>query len=116
MLHKMASSNKLDMLKNLTADPYELNNLVGEKGMTGDYDILSKAEHLRCLLLESMERMDGDVGYYSDPAGNFGEGDGDITEVRNRQTWRVLDFWVGDMHMEFGSVSGMDRDILETNS
>jgi hypothetical protein len=62
MLHKMASSNRLDMMVNLTADPFELNNLVGEKGMSGDDDFLSKAEHLRCLLLEWMERMNCDVG------------------------------------------------------
>jgi hypothetical protein len=117
MLHKMASSHRLDMLINLTADPYELNNLVGEKGMTGDDDILSKAEHLRCLLLESMRRMDGNVGYYSDPTGNFGEGDSDITEVL--LTVKPGASWISGLATCISSLYrlfGMDRDILETNS
>lgn len=84
------------MMFDLEADPYEINNLLGSKGMTADYNTLSKAEHLRCELLDWMHRMDGNVGYYSDPAANYGEGDGDIQEVTRRQKWRALTrFWFG---------------------
>jgi hypothetical protein len=59
---------------------------------------------LRCLLLDWMGRLDGFQRYYSDPTNNYDEGDGDITEIQNRQKWKDIDFWVGDTVIEFGTI------------
>jgi arylsulfatase A-like enzyme len=103
MTQKLASSSKIDMMYDLSSDPFEMNNLVGTNGMiTASDQTLSKAEHLRCLLIEWMQRLDGEKRYYSDPNANYGEGSGDIEELRKRQSWRTLDFWIGDSTLEFG--------------
>ena len=62
----------------LDDDPYELNNLVGLNGMTAANSTIIQAEHMRCLLLDWMTRLDGSVGYCSDPAANYGQGNGDV--------------------------------------
>ena len=53
-----------------------------------------------------MQRMDGgtdpNIRYYSDPGANYWEGRGDIEEVRRRQSWPALEFWVSDSIIEFG--------------
>lgn len=106
MIHKSASSQKIDMMFDLEKDPFELDNLLGSNADTASVATLEKAEHLRCLLLEWMQRMDGgdDKKFYSDPLANHGEGNGDIEEVRQRQSWPALDFWVSDIKLVFGSV------------
>jgi hypothetical protein len=105
MIQKLASSTRLDMMFHLQDDPFEVTNLLGRNAMvSADDTVISKAEHLRCLLLDWMERLDGSVGYYSDPAANFGEGSGDISEIRNRQSWRPVGFWVSDATLQFGKV------------
>jgi arylsulfatase A-like enzyme len=93
MIHKEATSNELDMMFDLQADPFELQNVLGTNAQTATDETVQMAEHLRCLLLEWMQRMDGEEGYYSHPLANYGEGSGDIEELRQRQSWPALDFW-----------------------
>ena len=81
------------MMFDLDDDPYELNNLVGLNGMTAANSTIIQAEHMRCLLLDWMTRLDGSVGYCSDPAANYGQGNGDISEIRDRQSWTAIGFW-----------------------
>jgi arylsulfatase A-like enzyme len=105
MIHKLASSTKIDMMFNLKQDPFELNNVLGKNAASASVQVLETAEYLRCLLLEWMKRMDGSVGYYSLPADNFGQGRGDIEEVRLRQTWPALPFWTSHgQGLEMGPV------------
>jgi len=104
MIAKAASSTTIDMMYHLKSDPYEVNNLLGEVGMKATDAIIGKAEHLRCLLIEWMQRMNGgSEEYYSNPVYNNHEGQGDIKEVSDRQKWRALDFWVGNTQLQFGA-------------
>jgi hypothetical protein len=118
MMQKIAGTDKLDMMYNLDDDPYEVSNLIGLNGMVASNATIAKAEYMRCLLLGWMERMNGDVGYYSDPAANYGEGLGDISEVRNRQSWRPIGFWTstesptGLNALEFGRVAWTGLDFI----
>lgn len=108
MIHKYAPSSELDMFYDLESDPYEVRNLVGKNASSTEDSAISKAEHLRCLLLEWMGRRNGDgeiVGYFTDPAANFGQGRGDVAEVTARQSWKRLDFWISDEIVNLGSVS-----------
>lgn len=59
-------------------------------------DVIGKAEHLKCLLVEWMKRMDGPKQYYSNNKYNLRVGSGDIAEVRKRRNWRLVDFWISD--------------------
>jgi hypothetical protein len=89
-------------------DLYELNILVGLYGMTAANSTIIQAEHMRCLLVDWMTRLDSSVGYYSDPAANYGQGKGDISEIRNRQSWTANDFWTSASDsgvMEMGKVA-----------
>lgn len=106
MVQKKAESNEIDMMFDLQSDPYEVNNLLGKNAMSASQTTLAKAEHLRCLLIDWMERMDGTEGegYYSDPLANYGEGGGDIEELSKRQSWRQLDFWIGDAEIKFDRI------------
>lgn len=99
---KLAQSKTLDQLFNLEKDPYEMNNLVGKLGRTAPDEIIGKAEHLKCLLMEWMRRMDGDMKYYSRSRYNFGQGRGDIHEIRLRRQWRLVDYWQSDTRINFG--------------
>lgn len=119
MMTKLAKASRLDMLYNLQDDPYETNNLLGNNNNNNlDATTIGKAEHLKCLLLEWMKRMDG-PGYYSGDSkwsdstrGPFTDGvqagDGDKREIRNRQRWSTTDLWVSDSGpdhpLEFGSM------------
>jgi len=47
--------------------------------------------------------MDGTQSYYSNKMYNNYEGNGDIAEIRNRRTWRRLDYWVSDNELSFGT-------------
>jgi hypothetical protein len=107
MMQKMASTEKLDMMFNLDSDKFEMSNLIGLNGMTASDETIVVAEHLRCLLLDWMERLDGTEGYYSDPQANYGEGTGDINEVRARQSWKQVGFWTS------GSTSSSNLGGLE---
>lgn len=102
LIHKKTSSTKDDWLFNLDNDPYETINLVEEEGRKTDITI-GKAEHLRYLLIEWMRRVQnkGRNDFYSNPIYNVGEGQGDITEIMNRQSWPATDFWVSDFYLVF---------------
>jgi hypothetical protein len=108
MMQKLASSQQLDMMFQLDDDPFEMSNLLGLNGMTAANSTIIQAEHMRCLLLDWMSRLDGPVGYYSDPEANYGQGNGDISEIRDRQSWTAIGFWTsaGDTGvLEMGKVS-----------
>lgn len=109
---KLSEASRMDMLYDLETDPYEMNNLIGDKSDSASDELIGKAEHLKCLLVEWMQRMNG-PGYYSGDArwsdsmtGPFTDGirssAGDIEEVKRRRTWRSLDIWVGDTVLKFG--------------
>lgn len=102
MMQKLASTSEFDMMFHLDTDPFETQNLLGKNAMFATDTTISKAEHMRCLLLDWMNRLDGSARYYSDPAANFGEGRGDLNEIRARQSWRQLGFWVSDTILTFG--------------
>ncbi|MBM4153272.1 MAG: hypothetical protein FJ220_07105, partial [Kiritimatiellaceae bacterium] len=104
MITKKASSTKIDMLYNIETDPYEMNNYIGNNGMTASDAAVGKAEHLKCLLIEWMQRMDGGTNqYFSNPVYNYGEGMGDIAEVSARRKWKTMNMWVSDTAVEVGS-------------
>jgi hypothetical protein len=109
MMQKIASTNNLDMMFDLEQDPYEMNNLLGRNGMSANDVHIQKAEHMRCLLLDWMQRMDGPIGYFSDPAANFGEGAGDVMEIRNRQKWKETGFWTSENSLAFGRIAIDDQ-------
>jgi len=110
MMTKLAEATRLDMMYNMKNDPYEINNLVGLNGDIASDETIGKAEHLKCLLLEWMERMDG-PGYYSSPlfsdsfigpySNGIKESEGDIIEITKRRKWRELNFWISDYILEF---------------
>jgi len=92
-MQKLATSQKLDMMFDLDSDPFELNNLLGLNALTASDSTIIQAEHMRCLLLDWMTRLNGEIGYFSDPLNNYGEGSGDISEIRARQSWKTTGFW-----------------------
>ncbi|MGN6554786.1 MAG: sulfatase-like hydrolase/transferase [Verrucomicrobiota bacterium] len=102
ILTKKASSTRLDMMYNLDADPFETNNYVGNNGMSASDVAIGKAEHLKRLLIEWMQRMDGTNHLYSDPVYNAGEGMGDIAEITARRKWKTLNLWVSDTTVTVG--------------
>jgi hypothetical protein len=75
----------LDMLYNLTNDPYETENLLGVNGPTASDEVIGKAEHLKALLLQYLART----------------GHPDLDEMAQRRTWRPLPFWIGDVILRF---------------
>ena len=114
MTHKLASSNEIDMMYDLSSDPYEVHNFLGAHAAQASNATLSKAEHLRCLLIEWMERLDGEERYYSDPLANYNHGEGDIEELRMRQSWPALDFWVGDTSIGIGRLALHEQELLRS--
>jgi arylsulfatase A-like enzyme len=109
-IHKQADSNSDDMLINIVDDPFEMNNLIGSGGPAPNATIIGKAEHLRCLLLDWVGRVDinSEGQYYSNPIYNGGEGQGDMIELFNRQAWPSSDIWVGDSVLEFKKTAVRD--------
>jgi hypothetical protein len=75
----------LDMLFNLTGDPYEIENLLREHGSNASDEVIGKAEHLKSLLLQYLART----------------GHPDLDEMARRRTWRPLPLWMGDDVMKF---------------
>lgn len=102
-IHKQADSRNDDMLINVKDDPFEMNNLISSEGPTPNATVIGKAEHLRQLLLDWMGRVEfsSHNQYYSNPIFNANEGQGDIIEIFNRQSWPASDVWVGDSVLEF---------------
>lgn len=112
MMQKLSDSQQVDMMFNLAEDPLERNDLLGRGAMDADTRAIEKAEHMRCLLLDWMERLDGgvngDQSYFSDTANNYNDRGGDINEIRNRQQWRRIGLWTSagnDDPLIFGKVS-----------
>ncbi|KAG7358122.1 phosphonate monoester hydrolase [Nitzschia inconspicua] len=106
MMQKVASTNQMDMMFDIFKDPFEIDNLLSpDVAMVQDDTLIAKAEHLRCLLLHWMERLDGESHYFSDPTANHGGSAGDIPEIRNRQRWKQIGFWVSDSSIDFGRIS-----------
>lgn len=103
MITKLADSTNIDMMYNLRNDPYEMSNLIGKIGDQASPEVIGKAEHLKALLVEWMQRNNGgSMGYYSNPKYNGHEGRGDITEISLRRTWRTLSYWQSDQILYFG--------------
>eukprot|EP00957_Ditylum_brightwellii_P169033 12866364-Ditylum_brightwellii.AAC.1 len=96
LISKQASIQTKDVLFNLKNDPFEMENLVGDNGLSASEDVIGKAEHLKALTVEWMKRNDGEKKYFSDPAQNDGKGMGYIAEVDARRTWRQLPIWISD--------------------
>jgi len=105
VIPKLESNLSYDQLYDLARDPFEMNNLLGSNAKSASKEIVGKAEHLKVLLYEWMNRMDGSKGLYSNPVFNAGEGRGDITEVQLRRTWNSSPIWVSDTELRFGKPS-----------
>ena len=116
-MSKLASSSKPDFLFDLDQDPFEMNNLLS-RSSPPTKDSVASAEHLRCLLLSWMTRMDqhpstGSTRYYSDPSANYYQNLGDVTEVFSRQLSNSTGFWTSHSQMKpfkFGQVSRLDHE------
>lgn len=87
-----------------------MHNLLGHNAKNANYDVIGKAEHLKCLLVEWMKRMDGRKGYYSNPAFNMGAGEGDIEEIKNWRTWKEVDLWLSDQSLLFNNPPVLKED------
>ncbi|KAG7371623.1 molybdenum cofactor biosynthesis protein C [Nitzschia inconspicua] len=88
-----AISKRFDMMLGLDTDPFEMNSILGFNAMNATDATIIQAEHMRCLLLDWMTRLDGTVVYYSDPATNYGQSNGDISKIRDRQSWKAVGVW-----------------------
>jgi hypothetical protein len=105
---KNAKSKLPDMMFDLQNDPFEMNNILGTNAQSASDYIIGKAEYLKALLVEWMQRHDGKQHLYSDPIFNGGQGRGDITEVRLRRTWKRVDYWQSDQQVVFGGSPNAD--------
>jgi len=110
-----------DMLYNLRKDPNELDNLLGALGKTASNDVIGKAEHLKILLLEWMQRNDRQERFYSDSRWDLGgstgdEHGGDMGILRKRRTWREVDYWVSDESLVFGDPTYQKHDGMFTQN
>lgn len=93
MLPKLRDSPVIDMMYHLDTDPGEIHNYLGSNAMQLNNTLIGKAEHLKALLWEYLNRADGVGKYYSDPKYNRYVGEGDMAEVVRRRTWREVDYW-----------------------
>lgn len=66
-----------------------------------DIRVIGKAEGLKVMLIEWMERHDSVHRYFSDPQYSYGRTLGDIQEVLQRRTWREVPFWISDSSIRF---------------
>jgi hypothetical protein len=89
MMSNTAASTTLDMLFNLGSDSHEMNNLLGQNGMTASNAVIGKAEYLKALLVEYLTAM-------NHPA---------LSEVKKRIKWKTVDLWVSDTMLDYGTVS-----------
>lgn len=96
----------IDMVYNLEQDPYEMNNLLSENKDETSLETIGKAEHLKILLLEWMERNDGPFSYFSDSE------NGDMVDISNRRTWRKVDYWQSDTEISFGKPVLWDEEYI----
>jgi Sulfatase len=103
-LPRKADSTVADMLFDLKSDPMEVVNLLRDprsRNRMPRSGIIGKAEHLKILLLEFMQRNNGAGKYYSSPRYHLG-GRGDIKEVSLRRTWEKVNYWHSDGRLSFG--------------
>lgn len=105
IITRKAKSKSIDMLYDLSTDPYEMKNLLPSGKSVGPPEVIGKAEHLKVLLLEFLQRHDGDARYYSSNKYHLGEGAGDISEIRERRQWNAVDYWQSDKRLTFGPPS-----------
>lgn len=79
---------------------FEMNNLLGRQASQASNAVISKAEHLKVLLVEWMRRMDGPFRYYSTRSEDklFS----DLDEVLGRRTWPETEYWQSDTTLTFG--------------
>jgi len=59
IMTKKADSPLMDMFYDLRRDPYQEKNLLANNGANLSNEMIGKAEHLRCLLVEWLRRVDG---------------------------------------------------------
>jgi Sulfatase len=110
MLPRSANSTIFDMMYDTEADPYEMNNLLGTE--PDDPVVIGKAEHLKILLVEWLQRHDTEYQYFSSNEYQAGQGMGDVAEIQTRRTWAALSYWQSDSTLRFGApvlVDGMYR-------
>lgn len=107
LLPRKRDSPVLDMLYNLERDPFEMKNLLNESAVSSA--VIGKAEHLKILLLEFLQAHNGNARYFSSNKYHLGEGKGDIQEIRNRRTWKLVKLWQSDQRLSFGTPSMMQN-------
>jgi Sulfatase len=106
-LPRQSNSTVADMMFDLTGDPLELVNLLRDPRSRNRLTrpaIIGKAEHLKILLLEFLQRNNGAGAYYSSPRYHLG-GRGDIKEISLRRTWEKVNYWHSDSKLSFGPPS-----------
>lgn len=74
-----------------TVSRYEMNNLLVSS--PSNHRVIAKAEYLKVLLLEWMQRHDGNAGYFSSAKYNNYEGKSDTDEIARRRTWDQVPYW-----------------------
>lgn len=117
LMSKLAQSTNPDILFDLDTDPFEMNNLLSTSSSPA-LESVASAEHLRCLLLGWMKRMDqhpatGETRYYSDPSSNYFQNRGDIVEIFERQAWPAPGLWTSHSPLKplkFGQISKLDHE------
>jgi arylsulfatase A-like enzyme len=110
MMPRLANSSVIDMLYNVEADPFEMDNLLGTSA--DDSSVIGKAEHLKILLLEWLQRHDTDDRYFSSNVYNHGIGRGDVAEIASRRTWTALPYWQSDSSVTFGSPAAVGSEFI----
>jgi Sulfatase len=100
LITRKATGAAVDALWNLATDPYEMLNLLRTAPTSSA--VIGKAEHLKILLLEWLQRHDTDRHYYTSNYYHAGEGRGDVVEVAERRTWKRLQYWQSDTRLGFG--------------
>lgn len=114
MLPRRSRSIIPDMMFDLSKDPGEVMNILQDPAARRRYPksvIIGKAEHLKVLLLEFLQRHDGEGNYYASPRYHLA-GRGDMTEIRLRRTWDTVDYWQSDQRLVFGMPSLVGAEYL----
>jgi len=82
-----------------------MKNLLGVDGTKATDRSIGKAEHLRILALEWMERVDGPAGFYTSAKYNGKGFKGLYDEMKSRDSWRRVPFWTSDPALTFGPLA-----------
>jgi hypothetical protein len=110
MMPRLANSSVVDMMYDIETDPYEMNNLLGTAG--DDPAVVGKAEHLKILLVEWLQRHDTPHRYFTSSAYNLGRGRGDVAEMSSRRTWAALPHWQSDPNVTFGTPAPVGSEFV----